>query len=366
MRWDADACLLGREVLGEIIDMRAKVAILDNFNSGLTIGDIQVPHPLRGQVCVKVAYSGLCHSQLMEARGKRGNDPYLPHLLGHEASGTVIDVGEGVTKIQAGDRVILGWIKGAGMDVSGPKLFKDGQVINAGPITTFATHTIVSENRCLKLPDDIPMDIAVLFGCAIPTGAGIVVNQVKPFAGSTVAVFGLGGIGLSALMALRLFECSTVIAVDIEESKLELAMECGATHTIKNSRVNLVEEILHLTSGKGVDFAIEASGSTIMIETAFKSVKKFGGLCVFASHPPFGEKITLDPHDLISGKRIEGSWGGACSPDTDIPKFANLYLAGKLPLEKLIGKRYQLEDINQALDDLEQRRITRALIEMGK
>ena len=345
--------------------MQAKAAILYALGQPLKIDTIELPTPASGQVTVEVAFSGVCHSQLMEARGKRGDDPYLPHLLGHEGSGTVVAVGEGVTKVRTGDRIILGWIKGRGMSVAGPKLRKGDQIINAGAVTTFATHTIVSENRCVKLPDGIPMDLAVLFGCAILTGSGIVCNQVKPAAGSSVAVFGLGGIGISALMALGLFDCATVIAVDIEDAKLKLARECGATHTINSARVDAGQEISRLTCGKGLDYAIEASGSTASIEAAFEAVRKFGGLCVFASHPPAGEKISLHPHDLISGKRIEGSWGGGCDPDTDIPKFAELYLAGKLPLQKLLGKCYPLEEINRALDDLEQRKITRALIHMG-
>jgi len=343
-----------------------KAAILVEQKKPLVIDEIQLPESLSvGQVLVKVAFSGVCHSQLMEVRGKRGEDKFLPHLLGHEGSGTVLEIGSGVTKVKPGDKVILGWIKGEGLDVPGTKYTCGDQVINAGGVTTFSDYTIVSENRCVKLPDGVPMDVAVLFGCAILTGAGIVINQLKPAAGATVAVFGLGGIGLSALMALGLYECSTVIAVDVEEAKLDLARECGATHTINSNKVNAAQEILRLTSGKGLDYAVEASGLTRTIEIAFESVKKNGGLCIFASHPPTGEKIRLDPHDLISGKRIEGSWGGACVPDRDIPKLAALYLAGKLPLEKLVGKRYQLEQINQALDDLERRKITRALIEMG-
>lgn len=345
--------------------MEFKAAILYETGKPLVIDTIGLPPLSRGHVCVKLEYSGICNSQLMEVRGKRGDDKYLPHLLGHEGSGTIISVGDGVTKVKPGDKVILGWIKGTGLDVSGPKFRKGSQIINAGAVTTFSTHTIVSENRCFKLPDGIPMDLAVLFGCAIPTGAGIVLNQVKPVAGSSIAVFGLGGIGLSALMAISLFNCSKIIAVDVEESKLALARDCGATHVLNCANMDTVQEILRLTCGNGLDYAVEASGSTRSIEVAFESVRKFGGLCVFASHPPAGEKILLDPHDLICGKRIEGSWGGGCSPDTDIPKFAERYLAGKLPLEKLIGNRYPLEQINQALKDLEQRNITRALIDMS-
>jgi S-(hydroxymethyl)glutathione dehydrogenase / alcohol dehydrogenase len=345
--------------------MKAKAAILLATGQPLSIQTIEFPEPAAGQVAVEIAYSGVCRSQLMEMQGKRGVDHYLPHLLGHEGSGTVLAVGEGVTKVQPGDLVVLGWIKGSGMDVPGPKIRQGEQTINAGAVTTFSSHTIVSENRCVKLPDGVPMDLAVLFGCAILTGAGIVCNQIKPAPGSSVAVFGLGGIGISALMALGLFDCTTLIAVDIEDAKLELARQCGATHTINSTSLDPAGEIQRITGGRGLDYAIEASGSTRSIETAFEAVRKFGGLCVFASHPPAGEKISLHPHDLISGKRIEGSWGGDCVPDVDIPKFAGLYLAGKLPLQKLLGKRYRLEEINQAFADLEQRTITRALISMS-
>jgi len=301
----------------------------------------------------------------MEVRGKRGEDPYLPHLLGHEGSGTVVEVGAKVSKVISGDKVILGWIKGEGMDAPGPKYQYDNKIINAGGVTTFSDYTIVSENRCVKLPDGVPLDVAVLFGCALPTGAGIVINRIRPEKGSTLAIFGLGGVGLSALMASGLFGCSAVIAVDVADDKLKLAKEFGATHVVNSMRQEPIQEILHITGGKGSDYSVEAAGLSKTIEAAFRSVRKFGGLCVFASHPPAGAKIELDPYDLICGRRIEGSWGGSSSPDKDIPLLAGLYLEGKLPLEKMLSARYPLEGINQALDDLENRKIVRALIEMG-
>lgn len=345
------------------IDMKA--AVLYNTGQPLVIEDnLKIPDLLPGQVLVKVAYSGVCHSQLMEARGKRGIDRHLPHMLGHEGSGTVLETGQRVTKLKSGDKIILGWIKGRGMDVSGTKYKKGNLFINAGGVTTFSDYTIVSENRCTKLPDGISFDEAVLFGCAIPTGAGIVMNRIKPEPGATVAIFGLGGIGLSALMVTGLFEYGKIIAVDIEENKLKLAHELGATHTINAEKENPLDVINSITSGKGVDYSIESSGIAKTIETAFNSVRRFGGLCVFASHPKFGEKIELDPHELISGKQIEGSWGGSINPDADIPRLAELYRERKLPLRKLLSHKYTLEQINQALNDLENRKIVRALIEM--
>lgn len=344
-----------------------KAAVLYRTGQPLVVEKgIAIPTLNHGQVLVKIAFSGVCNSQLKEARGLRGEDRFLPHTLGHEGSGTVIDVGGGVTKVKPGDRVVLGWIKGDGLDVPGPQYKVNGSIISAGAVTTFSDYTIVSENRCTKLPDAFPLDIAVLFGCAIPTGAGIVMNQIRPENGSTMAIFGLGGIGLSALMASGLYECSATIAVDVEDDKLALAREIGATHTVNSAKQDPIDVIHEFTGGKGVDYSVEAAGLAKTIVTAFLAVRKFGGLCVFASHPQEGAKIEIDPYDLICGKRILGSWGGASSPDRDIPQLADLYLQGRLPLEKLLSHRYSLDNINQALDDLENRRIVRALIEMGK
>ncbi len=326
--------------------------------------DVAFAPPGRGQVLVRLAYSGVCHSQLMEVRGGRGPDVYLPHLLGHEGSGVVVATGEGVTKVATGDKVILGWIKGDGLDSGGAHYHCGEETINAGGVTTFNEYALVSENRVVRLPEGVPMDIAVLFGCAVPTGAGIVLNDLNPSESSTVAIFGLGGIGMSALMATVLCGCVQIIAVDLFEEKLALARDFGATHTINARDTDAVAAIGDLTGGKGVDFAVEASGNARVIEQAFASVRRSGGLCVFASHPRHGEHISIDPYELICGKQIRGSWGGNCSPDRDIPRFAELYRQGSLPLEKLITRRYKLNEINDALDDLEAGRVGRPLIEI--
>lgn len=344
-----------------------KAAILYKTGHPLIVeDDVEMPKLQQGQVLVKIAFSGVCHSQLMEVQGKRGEDKYLPHMLGHEGSGVVVEVGESVTKVKPGDKVILGWIKGEGMDVPSSKYKKGSITINAGAITTFSDYCIISENRCVKLPEGISLDIAVLFGCAMPTGAGIVMNHIMPVKGSKIAIFGMGGIGLSALMTARLFECNNIIAIDIEDDKLNLAEEFGATHTINAIQKDTLAEIYKITDNKGVDYSVEASGNAKTIETAFQAVKKFGGLCVFASHPAYGSKIELDPFDLICGKRIEGSWGGSSKPDRDIPILAESYRSGKMPLEKLLSRKYSLDNINEALEDLESRKIARALIEMEK
>jgi S-(hydroxymethyl)glutathione dehydrogenase/alcohol dehydrogenase len=346
-----------------------KAAVLFRLNEPLKVySGIEYSGPSRGQVLVKLAYSGVCHSQLMEARGRRGPDAYLPHMLGHEGSGKVIEIGDGVTKVKKDDLVILGWIKGSGLDGGGVKYRCHcmSEPINAGGVTTFNEYALVSENRVVPLPLGVPLDVAVLFGCAVPTGAGIIINDLQPHLGSTVAVFGMGGIGMSALMATKLFECSKVIAVDVSDEKLALAQSFGATHVINARISDPVAEIKGLTNGVGLDYAIDASGQVRVIEQAFESVRRGGGECVFASHPDHGKKITIDPYELICGKQIRGSWGGATDPDRDIPKLAQLYREGKLPLEKLITKRYQLEEINDAMDDLENLRVGRPLIEIDR
>jgi S-(hydroxymethyl)glutathione dehydrogenase/alcohol dehydrogenase len=349
------AALAGQFKAAVLFEPRKPLRVLD---------DIEFAPLSPGQVLVKLAYAGVCQSQLMEVRGLRGDDRYLPHLLGHEGSGIVVDTASDVEKVRKGQKVILGWIKGSGKDAPGSR-FRCGQyTINAGPITTFGDHAVVAENRCVPVPDGIPLDIAALFGCAVPTGAGIVSNEIRPPKGATLAVFGLGGVGMSALMATKLFDCSKVVAVDVVEQKLELATQFGATDVVNARAVDPVAAIRAATQGKGVDFAVEASGSARVIESAFNAVRRGGGLCVFASHPQFGAQIRLDPYELICGKQIRGSWGGSSDPDVDIPKFAELYREGELPLERLIAGRYPLERINEALEDLASSVVGRPLIEI--
>ena len=342
-----------------------KAAVLFELNQPLELVDIPfIPPLLSGQILVEIIYSGLCHSQVMEATGGRGEDKFLPHMLGHEGVGIVKALGSAVTKVQVGDKVIMGWIRGEGLEAPGGLYDYEGQVINSGGVTTFSEQSIVAENRLVKVPEGLPLDIAVLMGCALPTGAGLIINEIKPELNSTFAVFGLGGIGLSALIALQLYKPKRIIALDIEEDKLSLAKELGATDTVNLCDHDAVSVINDLIPG-GVDYAIDASGVTRIIEQAFLSVRDQGGLCVFASHPPEGEMISLDPLTLHRGKQIRGSWGGGSLPDRDIPKLSQLYQQYRLPLHKIISGRYSLDDINTAMSDLENRKINRAIIEVN-
>ena len=339
-----------------LVKLREPLQIVD----GIKVPDLQ-PH----QVLVRIFYAGLCHSQVMEARGHRGDDPYLPHMLGHEGTGEVVRVGSDVTKVAGGDHVILTWIKGAGGEAGGCKYHgPTGQEINSGGVTTFGEYAVVSENRLVKKPDGIPFDLGVLLGCALPTGTGIILNEIQPEPGASIAVVGLGGIGISAFLAAATREPKTLIAIDVEEEKLALARELGATHTFNAKLPDLISKVKDITGGMGVDYAVEASGLASMIENAFEMVRRNGGELVFASHPKAGDLIKLDPFELICGKKIRGSWGGGTNPDRDFEVLAELYRSGKLPLERLLSDSYELDDINDALNDLEARKIMRALIKI--
>ena len=236
--------------------MKIRAAILEKLGAPLTFTDqLETPALKRGQVLVALAYSGVCHSQLMEASGLRGEDKFLPHLLGHEASGRVIEVGADVNKVKVGDHVVLGWIKGQGLDAGGAQYQWGEKTVNAGGVTTFQSHAVVSENRLVKLEKDFPLHVAVLFGCAIPTGAGIVMNSMPSQRGSTILIWGLGGIGLSALLATRIGTFEKIIVVDVEANKLELARTLGATHLINALETDPLCEIMKLTDHRGVDYA---------------------------------------------------------------------------------------------------------------
>lgn len=341
-----------------------RAAVLTELGAPLQImEDIVIPKLCWGQVLVKLAYSGVCHSQVMEVKGERGHDRWLPHMLGHEATGRVVSTGPAVTKVLVGDLVVLGWIKGEGCEAGGCQYSHHTMNINAGSVTTFSDYAIVSENRLVKLPEGVPLDVGVLFGCALPTGAGLVLNEIKPEAGTKVAVFGLGGIGLAALMAARTYDV-TLIAIDVSSSKLELAQALGADHVIDAYSEDPVARIKQITQS-GANYCVECSGQTSVIEQAFLASHPQMGRTIFASHPKAGDRITLDPHHLIAGRRIQGSWGGASDPDRDVPRMASLWQAGKLPLENLISpQRYRLDEINKALDDLAKGRALRPVIEL--
>lgn len=345
--------------------MKTLAAVLYKVKEPLRIDEIGVPRLQRGQVLVSVAYSGVCHTQLLEVQGKRGDDRFVPHTLGHEASGTVMEVGDGVRKVRPGDRVVLSWMRGSGLEVESTTYAGSSGPINSGAVSTFMHMTVTCENRVTPVPPTMPLQQAALLGCAVPTGAGTIVNTARVRAGESVAVFGVGGVGLSAVLAADLIHASPIIAVDIIDQKLQQAVAFGATHTIDAKNVDPLTAIMDITRGRGVDYAIEAAGRRQSMETAFRCVRERGGVCVLAGNLPHQQKIELDPMDLIKGRRIVGSTGGETDPDCDIPIYADLYLRGRLNLDPLITHLLPLKDVNAALDDLAEKRAGRVLLEMN-
>lgn len=346
-----------------VFSLILEAAVLETVEQPLRVVELETSLLKEGQILVKVLFSGVCRSQLMEVRGLRGEDTWLPHLLGHEGSGVVIETGPGVTKVTEGDSVILSWIKGEGIDAPGAVYHGEGRIFNSGPVTTFSNYTVVSENRVVAKPESLDFETAVLFGCALPTGAGMVINELTVTPEQTVVVFGLGGIGISSIMALLAKGVKKIIAIDTSVEKLEKVKSWGVSDCLNPNDGDLVNRVKNI-SKSGVDICIEATGSVKGIEQGYDMIRKFGGQLLFASHPPEGEMIKLSPHDLISGKKISGSWGGAVKLDRDIPRFHRLLSKATMPLKALLTKRYTLNQINMALDDLEAGRVFRPLIVM--
>ncbi len=331
--------------------MRTRAAILIESHKPLVIDDVEVPALKKGQVLVKVLYSGVCRAQYNEIIALKGPDKFLPHLLGHEASGIIVDTGAGITKVKKGDYVCLSWIKGSGLDALNSQYKLNGRIINAGAVTTFSDYTVVSENRVTRIPKSLPADTAAILGCAVVTGCGIMENTVAAAKGSSVAVFGVGGVGLSVILGAKRRGSSTVIAIDIEDKKLQFAKRMGATHTLNARAKDLLAQLARIVPG-GVDHAVDASGNKTAMENAFACIKEKGGTCVIAGNLGKDEKIELHPFDLIKGKRIVGTWGGETVPDRDIPKYVRAFANGKLPFDRMITHRFELEGINKAFDVL--------------
>ncbi len=342
--------------------MKSQAAILVKQNEPLQMWELEVPPLQKGQVLVEMAYSGLCHTQLNEIKGAKGEDRFLPHTLGHEGSGVVVDIGEDVSKVKAGDHVVLSWIKGKGHDVPGCCYQSAHGKVNSGAISTFLTHAIISENRVVPIDKRMPLKEAALLGCALPTGAGVVKNEMQLQAGNSFAVFGVGGVGLSALIAAKLFGANPIIAVDVQDEKLELAKQFGATHVVHAHQEDPAEVLKEITGG-GVDYIFESAGKRLPMEQAFSALKS-SGLCVLAGNLPKGEKIQIDPFDLICGKRIIGTWGGKSRIDKDVADYVALFLQEKIPLEDLITHEASLSKINQLFAALERAEVGRAVIDL--
>lgn len=343
-----------------------KAAILTQLNQPLTVAEIDLPETLAiGQVLVKIHYSGICGSQLGEIDGAKGEDKYLPHLLGHEASGTVIATGPGVKHVKVDDDVVLHWRKGLGIEADTPHYEWNGNKVNAGWVTTLSEYAIVSENRVTTIPKDSDMQVAALFGCAVTTGFGIVENNAKVKIGESVVVFGAGGIGLNIVQAASLVSAYPIIAVDLHDDKLELAKEMGATHIINSKKVDAQEEIKEIMGGKGLDVFIDNTGLPAIIEQGYHLTHAQGRV-ILVGVPRKGSNINIHSLPLHFGKAITGSHGGEAIPHQDIQRYQSLYQVGRINLKKLITHYFELEQINEAIAQMRSGQVTgRCLIKVS-
>lgn len=327
-----------------------EAAILIAQKQPLVVDTIQLPAELDvGQVLVQIHVSGICGSQLGEIAGVKGPDRYLPHLMGHEGFATVLETGPGVKHVQPGDSVVLHWRLGAGIQAEPPKYRWRGEQLNAGWVTTFNRHAVVSENRCTRVPKDTDPGAAALFGCAITTGFGVVENNAGVRLGEAVVVFGAGGIGLNIIQAAGLRSASVIIAVDLFDSRLDLARHLGATHTINSSREDAEAAIQSVLSGQPLDVFIDNTGIPAVIEQGYRLTHNQGRV-ILVGVPRQGNKAAFHTLPLHFGKVLTGSHGGECKPAEDIPRYLRLLQQGRLQLDRVVSARYSLDEINTAID----------------
>ena len=351
----------------------------------LRIETLELDPPHEGEVLVRIRAAGLCHSDLSVINGDRPRP--VPMALGHEAAGEVVDTGPGVRDLAPGDHVVLVFVPSCGhCDYCAggrPALCEPGNAANvAGEmlgggrrlrlggapvhhhlgVSCFADHAVVSRRSCVKVDPGLSFEHAALFGCAVLTGVGSVVNTARVEPGSSVAVVGLGGVGLNALMAARLVGAARIVGVDLRPDKLALANELGATETFDATRSRLVDEIRAATGG-GVDCAIDFTGSEEALELAY-AITRRGGLTVTGglAHPD--RRVSIQQAGLVTEERtLRGSYVGSCIPLRDVPRFVRLFIRGELPLDRLVSGRIErLEDLNAAFDALADGTVVRQVL----
>lgn len=332
--------------------------------------ELNVPSPKPGQVLVKVMATGICHTQLLEISGQNTNGPMNPNLLGHEGSGIVEEVGEGVTKVKKGDHVILSWIKGSGQNILPEKYEWNGKKINAGFVTTFNEYCLASENRVTLIPPEMPFPEAALIGCAVATGAGAVSHNAKVDSGKSVLVVGVGGIGINMVHAAALRSANPIIALDISDEKLDFSKQFGVTHTInskKNSFAEIKEIILQIVGKDGLDYAFDTTGRKEVMEFIYELAKTSTGKVVYCGVPnPPHLKIEIDPFPIYFGRRISGTSGGETNPDIDFNLLCRQFLEGKLKLSEMITHTLPLKDINKGIDLMRNGQCCRVVIDFTR
>ncbi len=349
--------------------------------------ELELLPPQRGEVLVEVEAAGLCHSDLALVEGVRR--PPLPIVLGHECAGRVVEVGENVASPRKGERVVLSFAQSCGECVyclsgrpticdAGRAANYEGKLVTGGTrfrlngrevhhhlgVSAFSEYIVVPSSSAIPVPFDLPVEKLALFGCAIPTAFGAVMNVAHVNLGSSVAVFGCGGLGLNLIQASKIVGATQIIAVDIIENKLERALKLGATDVVDASKKDPVAEVKKLTEGRGADYCFEATGDTRVMTQAFLATRK-GGTTVILGVTSSEDRVEL-PSWLIMGeeRRVLGSYMGSIVPRRDIPVILNLFSQGRIRLEEVITGEIRLDELNEALDRLAEGVAVRQIVRM--
>jgi alcohol dehydrogenase len=372
--------------------MKIRAAILETMGASrpyaaskpLKIAEVELAPPGRGEVLVRLGAAGLCHSDLSVINGDRPRP--TPMVLGHEAAGTVEEIGPGIDDLRKGDRVVMVFVPScghclpcaegrpalcepgatantAGVLLSGERrLSRNGGVVHHHMgVSAFAEYATVSRRSLVRVPSDLPLDEAALFGCAVLTGVGAVVNTARVSPGSSVAVIGLGGVGLAALLGAVASGARQIVAIDLSAEKLGLARQLGATDTVEGAAADAVDQVRAVTQG-GVEYAFEMAGSVKAMELAYKITRR-GGTTVTAGLPPPNATFPVPQVNLVAEERtIKGSYIGTCVPTRDLPRFIALYRGGRLPVDRLMSGRLRLDEINEGFDRLDRGEAVRQVI----
>ena len=350
----------------------------------LVVETLEIDPPGEGEVLVEIKAAGLCHSDLSVINGDRPRP--MPMALGHEAAGVVAEVGRGVDDLEPGDRVVMAFVPSCGQCVpcmtGRPALCEPGARANAAGtllsgarrlslagrpvnhhmgLSVFADHAVTSRRSLVKVETDLAFDKLALFGCAVMTGVGSVVNTAQVPAGASVAVVGLGGVGLNALLAARLVGAGQIVGIDINADKLRLARELGATAVFDAGEEDCAEAVRAATSG-GVDFAFEMAGSVKAMDMAYRITRR-GGTTVTAGLSNPEHDFSVKHVSLVAEERcVKGSYIGSCVPLRDIPRYVALHEGGFLPIERLMSGQIRLDDINAAFDKLAEGGVVRQIL----
>jgi len=322
-----------------------KAAILTELNSFLKIENIDLTELKIGQVLIKNIKSGLCGAQIQEIKGLKGNSKFLPHLMGHEGCGIVEQIGDGVTKVKKGDKVILHWRKASGIESDFPSYIYNNKKISSGKITTLSEYSIVSENRMTKVNNEISDDFCALLGCGLSTGLSVVNNEANIKFGESVLILGCGGVGLNCIFASKLSHASPIIGIDISRSKQILTNKNGGEF------YHIDDLNLLFDKYKKFDCIIDTTGHLELVSKCIPYLSE-QGRCIFVSQPKENSSLTItNPINFFSTKGLsfKTTQAGGFDPDIDIPKYIKLYLNNIINIDNIITNFYKLDEINEAI-----------------